>query len=60
MHVARKGNDNCTKEFFSENLKGRHQFGGRPRCIWEDNIKMDLTEVEYGIDSYVIRIGSSD
>jgi hypothetical protein len=21
---------------------------GRPRCRWEDNIKMDLQEVEYG------------
>jgi len=21
---------------------------GRPRCSWEDNIKMDLQEVEYG------------
>jgi hypothetical protein len=21
---------------------------GRPRCIWEDNIKMELQEVEWG------------
>jgi len=22
---------------------------GRPRCRWEDNIKMDLQEVEWGV-----------
>ena len=27
--------------------KGKRPLG-RPRCIWEDNIKMDLQEVECG------------
>ena len=26
---------------------------GRPRCRWEDNIKMDLQEVGYGVMDYI-------
>jgi hypothetical protein len=29
--------------FWVENLKGRQL--GRPRCRWNDNIKMDLREI---------------
>jgi len=29
--------------------KGKRQLG-RPRCRWEVNIKMDLQEVEWGMD----------
>jgi hypothetical protein len=29
--------------------------GGRPRCIWEDNIKMDLREVGWK-DGYWIHL----
>jgi hypothetical protein len=31
-----------------ERLEGRRPFG-RPRRRWEDNIKMDLQEVGYGV-----------
>jgi hypothetical protein len=24
---------------------------GRPRCRWEDNVKLDLTEIWFGVDS---------
>jgi hypothetical protein len=34
-----------------ENLKGRERPLGRPRHTWEDNIRMDLTEVDWeGVD----------
>jgi hypothetical protein len=26
---------------------------GRPRCRWEDNVKMDLQEVEYGCMGWI-------
>jgi hypothetical protein len=33
---------------------------GRPRCRWDDNIKMDLQEVEWGVWTGLIwlRIGT--
>ena len=30
-------------------LEGKRPLGRRPRCGWEDNIKMDLHEVGWGI-----------
>jgi len=36
--------------FWLENLKGRGRIG-RPRCKWEDNIRMDLKEIGWeGVD----------
>jgi hypothetical protein len=32
------------QDFLSENLKGRHHLK-RPRCRWEDSIKIDVKEV---------------
>jgi hypothetical protein len=32
---------------------------GRPRCRWEDNIKMDLMEIEIDGTNWIFRIGSS-
>jgi hypothetical protein len=26
---------------------------GRPRCRWDDNIKMDLQEVEFGVMDWI-------
>jgi hypothetical protein len=37
------------EQFQSENLKKRAF--GRPKHRWEDNIKMDLKEIGYGLDS---------
>jgi hypothetical protein len=34
-------------KFWSENLRGRL---GRPRDMWEDNSRMDLTEIGWGVD----------
>jgi hypothetical protein len=53
------------------NIRGVQDFGGkpegkrpmgRPRCRWEDNIKTDLQEVEFGIWSGLgwIRIETGD
>jgi hypothetical protein len=42
-------------------LEGRRPLG-RPRCRWEDNIKMDLREVGWGAqvqtESVCLRIGT--
>ena len=46
-HVASKGGG---REIY-RGLVGKHERKrpiGRPRCRWEDNIKMDLQEVECG------------
>jgi hypothetical protein len=32
--------------------EGKRQLG-RPRCRWEDNIKMDLQEVGYGVMKWI-------
>jgi len=34
-------------EEYTESWWGKRPFG-RPRCRWEDNIKMDLQEVGWG------------
>jgi hypothetical protein len=38
-------------------LKGKGPLG-RPRRTWEDNIKMDLQEVEWGNGLIMLRIGT--
>jgi len=42
-HVACMGGEGYTG-FWVGKLEGKRQLG-RPRCRWEDNIKMDLQEV---------------
>jgi hypothetical protein len=42
-HVARMGVINAYKIFVGK-LEGKRLLG-RPRCRWEDNIKVDITEI---------------
>jgi hypothetical protein len=42
MYVARIGNMGNAYRFWSKNLKGREL--GRPKCRWEDNIRMNSRE----------------
>ena len=43
-HVARMGNDRVVYRVLMEKPEGKRPVG-RPRRIWEDNIKMDLQEI---------------
>ena len=46
-HVARMGEVRGVHRVLVGMPEGKRPFG-RPRCRWEDNIKMDLQEVEGG------------
>jgi hypothetical protein len=46
-HVARMGEGRGVDRVLGERLEGKKPLG-RPRCRWEENIKMDLREI--GID----------
>jgi hypothetical protein len=46
-HVARMGEGRGTYRSLVERSEGRRPLG-RPRRRWEDNIKMDLQEMEWG------------
>jgi hypothetical protein len=46
-HVARMGEGRGAYRILVEKPEGRRPLG-RPRSRWEDNIKMDLQEVEWG------------
>jgi hypothetical protein len=46
-HVARKGERRGVYRVLVGKPEGKRPLG-RPRCRWEDNIKMDLQEVGYG------------
>jgi hypothetical protein len=46
-HVARMGRGRCIYRVLVGRPEGKRPLG-RPRCGWEDNIKMDLREI--GID----------
>ena len=48
-HVARMGEDRGVHRVLMEKSEGKRSLG-RPRCRWEDNIKMDLQEVGGGLD----------
>ena len=51
-HVACMGDGTCVYRVLVGKHEGKRTLG-RPRCRWEDNIKMDLQEVgcgEYGLD----------
>ena len=46
-HVARMGEDNGVHRVLVGKPEGKNPLG-KPRRIWEDNIKMDLQEVGVG------------
>jgi hypothetical protein len=46
-HVARMGEKTGAYRILAGRPEGRRPLG-RPRCRWEDNIKMDLQEVGWG------------
>jgi hypothetical protein len=46
-HVARMGEGRGAYRIMVGRPEGRRPLG-RPRCRWEDNIKMDLQEVRWG------------
>jgi len=51
-HVACMGERRCVYRVLVGKPEGKRPLG-RPKCRWEDNIKMDLQEVgcgEYGLD----------
>jgi len=48
-HVAHMWKCRGVYKFLVGKREGKRQLG-RPRCRWEDNIKMDLQEVGYGQD----------
>jgi hypothetical protein len=48
-HVARMGEKRGAYRILVERPEGRRPLG-RPRRRWEDNIKMDLQEVGWGMD----------
>jgi len=45
------GEKRCTQDFVKE-IERKRSFG-RPRCRWEDNIKMDLQEVGCGCMDWI-------
>jgi hypothetical protein len=46
-HVAHMGEGRCVSRVLVGRPEGKRPLG-RPKCMWEDNIKMDLREI--GID----------
>jgi hypothetical protein len=58
-HVARMGEGRGAYRILMERPEGRRPLG-RPRCRWEDNIKIDLQEVGWGTWTGLIwlRIGT--
>jgi hypothetical protein len=46
-HVARMGKKRNAYRILVGKSEGKRPLG-RPRCKWEDNIKMDLREIEWG------------
>jgi hypothetical protein len=46
-HVAQMGEGRCAYKILVGRPEGRRPLG-RPRCRWEDNIKMGLKEVGWG------------
>jgi hypothetical protein len=46
-HVARMGGKRNASRILVGKLEGKRPLG-RPRCRWEDNIRMDLREIGWG------------
>ena len=51
-HVARMGREERWYSVLVWKLEGRRQFG-KPRRTWEDNTKMNLQEVEWGVMDWI-------
>jgi hypothetical protein len=50
--VARIGEKRNAYRILKENLEGRRSLG-RPRSRWEDNIRTDLREIEWGVMDWI-------
>jgi hypothetical protein len=48
-HVANMGEKRGAYRILKGRPEGRRPLG-RPRCRWDDNIKIDLQEVGWGMD----------
>jgi hypothetical protein len=59
-HVARKGGERRGIFRLLVGKPERKRLLGRPRCRWDDNIKMDLQEVGCGVwtGSFWLRTGT--
>jgi hypothetical protein len=51
-HVARMGEDRGVHRVLVGKPEGKRPLG-RPRCRWEDNIKMDLQEIGGGRENWM-------
>jgi hypothetical protein len=51
-HVARVGEKRNAYRILVGNPEGKRPLG-RPRRRWEDNIKMDLREIEWGVMDWI-------
>jgi hypothetical protein len=51
-YVARMGEMRSAYKISVRKPGGKRQLG-RPRCRWDDNIRMDIREIECGMDSSV-------
>jgi len=51
-HVARMGQGRVVHRILVRKPEGKRSLG-RPRCRWEDNIKMDLQEVGGGCGDWI-------
>ena len=51
-HVAHMGEKRCIYRLLVGKPEGKRPLG-RPRCGWEDNIKMDLQEVGCGVMDWI-------
>jgi hypothetical protein len=58
-HVARMGEGRGVYRVLVGKPEGKRPLG-RPRCRWEENIKMDLQEVGCGDGSALLRIWTGD
>jgi len=50
-NVARMGESRCVHRVLVGKPGGKRPLG-KPRCRWEDNVKMDLQEVEWWYGLY--------
>jgi len=58
-HVARMGEDRGVHWVLVGKPEGKRPLG-RPRCRWEDNIKMDLQEVRGGREDWMELVQDRD
>ena len=58
-HVARMGEDRGVHRVLEGKPEGKRPLG-RPRCRWEDNIKMDLQEVGGGCGDWMELVQDRD